>query len=132
MLGAISDNTRSIFSRANPLQNLLEHRLIAKVALHEFDARNGVHGQNVRRHDAALAADDARGVLAPAARGGAQIDHANARPQQPLVFLNLRELEDGARAPALFLRAFHELIVGVFGSQRELLLERLGILPVRL
>ncbi len=84
MLGAISDNTRSTLSRADARQHLLQHRFVPKVALHELDARYRVHGQDVGRHDAARAADDARRVLAPAARSGAQIDAANPRPQQPL------------------------------------------------
>src|ERR1700730_6039751 len=98
------------FVGADVLQNLLQNRGLAEIALHEVDAGYGVHRQDVRRYYAARAPDGARGGLAPAARGGAQIDAANSRPQQPLGVLNLRQLEDRARAPSLSLRALDELI----------------------
>ena len=58
--------------------------------------------------------------------------HANSRPQQPLGFLNLRELEDRARSPAFLLRAFDELIVGVFGEPAGTAFCALGHFGLRL
>src|SRR5208283_5334892 len=94
----------------------LQHDLVAKIALHEIHPGNRIHGQNVRRDDAARAADDARGILAPAARRGAQIHAADARLEQPLAPLDLGELEHRARAPSLALRALDELVAGMFGQ----------------
>ena len=63
-------------------QHLLDHALVAKIALHEIYSRNRIHGQNIGRDDTARPADDARGILAPAAGSGAEIDAAHSRPQQ--------------------------------------------------
>src|SRR5882757_1854287 len=104
------------FVGADTAQNLLQNLRLAEIALHEIDAGYGIHGQDVRRHDAARAADDARGVLAPAAGRRPEVDAADSRPEQPLALLNLRQLEYRARAPALALRAFDELIAGMFGE----------------
>ena len=50
----------------------------------------------------------------------------NSRPQQPLGFLDLRQLEYGARAPAFLLRALDELIVGMFGQPAGAAFRTLG------
>ena len=82
--------------------------------MHEIDAGNGIHRQDIGRHQAARAADDACGVLAPAPGRGAEVHAANARPQQSLGVLNLRELEYGTLTPSFALRTLDELIVGMF------------------
>ena len=117
MFGAISDKTRSTAEPPTTGENFIPATASsAKVAEHEIHAGNGIHGQYVRRHDLARAADDPRRILAPTAGRRAQVHASNARPQQPLGLLDLLQLEHRARSPTFPVRPFDELVVRVLGE----------------
>ena len=72
---------------------------IEKIELHEIDARDRLHLENVDGYDfpPPLARTDTLGRdLAPAARSRAQIDHARAALQQVVLVIDLDELVGGA------------------------------------
>ena len=85
----------------------LRRRRIEKIELHEIDAGDRVHRQNIDRHDAALARRaDAPGChLAPAAGRGAEVDDPRAFLQQFRLVVDLGQLISRARAKPFALGA---------------------------
>ena len=84
-------------------------RVIEKIELEELNAGDRLHVENVERDHASVArlrgADAPRGDLAPAARRGAQIDHAGAGLEHFIFVVDLGELIGGARAKTFALGA---------------------------
>ena len=71
MFGAMSDSTRCGRSAPSSAHQVLEHLLSPEVALHELDAGEGVHRQDVRGDDAPLAACSSRAAYWLQAPGAA-------------------------------------------------------------
>ena len=88
-----------------PGQRLAERRRrpgVKEIVAHNDGARHRVHFGDVDGHHPAAAALAGRGTLdrhlGPAARRGAQVDHASAAGQEMEAVVELDELEGGARA----------------------------------
>src|SRR5262249_50594272 len=106
-------------SRPGPY--LIRCARIEKVALDEFDARYGRHLKAIDRHDFSPplhavppplhAADALHRDLAPAARRGAEIDHACALLEQMVLVVDLDQFEGGAGGKTLALGARHVRVV---------------------
>ena len=85
-----------------------------EVELREVDAGDFRHLQQIDRHHLALAADRADALgrdLAPAAGGGAEIDHGDAVLEETMLVVDLDQLVGRARAIAVPLGLRHIGIV---------------------
>ena len=85
-----------------------------KIELREIDAGDFRHLQQIDRNHLALAADRAdalRRDLAPAAGGGAEIDHGDAMLEKAILVVDLDQLVGRARAIAVALGLRHIGIV---------------------
>src|SRR6266404_3509172 len=97
------------------LADACRQRRIGRVRLEHGDARVGERRDrhDVDADDATRGADELRRDLQPSARPGAEIDDGVAAADEPRPSLQLRELEGGARAIALLLRAAIERVFAV-------------------
>src|SRR5262249_33266633 len=89
---------------------LIENRFLPEIALHELDAGQLFHWQQITRDDAPLATHLPCSVLAPGARGRPQIETHLSRLQQLLATVDLLQLEYGPGAPTFPLCPLHERI----------------------
>ncbi len=104
------------FRGAEARTDLREDLFFPEIPQDELDARYRIHRQNIGRDDSARVPEDTRRVLAPTAGRRAEIHAADAGAQQALARLNLLELENRARTPALALRAFDVFVARVLGK----------------
>src|SRR5215472_6593480 len=79
--------------------------MVQKIELQKLDAGDRLHLQNVERDDTAAGPGAARGDFAPAARRGAEIDHAGTGFEQMKFVVDLGELVGGTGAKAFALGA---------------------------
>src|SRR5208282_2567302 len=85
----------------------------AEVPLDELDPRKLRHRQDIGGEHASARTHPRPGVLAPAPRGGPQVEADRAGPEELLAPVNLLELEHRPRAPALALGTLHVSVLEV-------------------
>ena len=117
MLGAMSDKTRSAAravqqsraaGRASPARRNRPAGTRRRRAPSIGSMSTAMTRPSTRQHP--------RGVLAPATRGGAEVDDGHAGLQQLVAALDLLELEHRPRAPAFLARPLHVRVGRVFGE----------------
>ena len=101
ILGAISLITRSARHLRTHRRSCSRTASSVKVALDEVDSGQCVHWQQVERDDSRTSFELGRHVLAPAARCRAQIDAGHSGLQESFLLIDLLQLENGPRSPAL-------------------------------
>jgi hypothetical protein len=74
---------------------------VAEVPADALNSWEWLQGQQIDGYDAPLFANDRTGVLAPAARRRPKVDDDITRTQQPILLLQLIQLEHGPGSQAL-------------------------------